>query len=398
MGLIVSRSGSAGSSNPYAIADADLPPWHFGAGNYGPQVAITPPTLPVTSGNPVLVATVAEFESAATVSGRIIQFTASVAEDAILDFTADDLDIIVPSGIVVGGFEGDQNRIRIRGETPGSHSGGRCGQIRVNGDDLCIDGLDINSSSNAGSEAYQGFRLGGNRHGIYNCRAVAPAYMYQGGVVGLIIKSCNFYSGAWTRAQVMAASGDSGYDEGWNIRFTGGPLTIIDSDLRTTRFHVVRCHTVTGTTKELLFLKRDRLVGIAEKKTVWAWRDSDTNGDGPGEGFVMEDCEIYGHSDCNENAEVSITNPNGDPCAYSRVRNNDFFSSGNGADYSQAALDTQDALTGDHDWSVGNTFSAWTVYPSYDMNSTGDPEDIPLPGLTNPLSYGEGSCVGFPDS
>lgn len=405
MALLVSKTQTSQGGDPYALTAEELAliPWHSSSGAWGDAVPIVPPTAPTTT-RQVTVSNQSEFQTESAVEGTEITIDTSISESTHLAILADNIDVIVPPGVSVGMFNSgagfpSRSGIRIRGTTPGSHSGGRVGRVYLNVDDLILDGIDMNSAGNfGGSDGLNSLVISGARHGIYNCRIVSANYLHQGSSTGLIIKNSNLYASAWTRAQcdTVLGSGEAANQGGWAIRFGGGPLTILNSDIRTTRYHTLRTGSSTGLAGQLMYIGNSRLVESAEGKLGWIFRDVSESGAGPANGFIMENSELYGHSDCGGFAEFSIYNFGGDPCLYSRVRNNDWFSSV--VTYNQSLLNTEDARTGDHDWSVGNTFSAWSAWPDYDMNSTGSPEGIPLPGDLFPLSYGEGSCVGFPDS
>ena len=130
-------------------------PWHTAAGGWGPQVRLEAPALPVTTRS-VTVNSRTEFNSAASTAGTRITVATGWPGNTVATINANDIDVIIPAGVAVGAIEmggwprtSPLARIRIRGTTPGTHSGGRMGQYRDYSlvSDVVIDGIDINGDS-----------------------------------------------------------------------------------------------------------------------------------------------------------------------------------------------------------------------------------------------------------
>ncbi len=286
-------------------------------------------------------------------------------------------------------------RFYLHGTTPGTHSGGRMGQLRdfyniinsgVTVTDVVLDGVDMNADSGfgVGAGAYEQFRVSCARLAVLHCRVIAPGYTWLGGATHVVIADCNFYHGAATRAAV-------GYVEGWGIRNHAGPFVIIDSRIDGTRYHNLRPNS-TGGTEELLYCARNTFVARCEGKTAWAWNNL-ALGDYTAQGAWFIDNDIYGYTagGCTGQAEISVAN-----VQYSRINDNRFYSSG-GTSWTQGVLDGYTAGGGgggaaDHANS-GNSFAAWTVDPAW--SGPGDPRDVPMIAGFGAVISGVGSCTGW---
>lgn len=394
----LSASGTvaaAGETDPFTLYpdfDRNEVPWHTAAGGWGDQCALQEPALPTTTRS-VSVATNGAFNTESAVPGTQITVTASIS--GVCGITADDVRVIINNGCKVEILEpSGVSRLHVRGQTAGQHNTGMFGLLKTSGvcTDIVIEGLDSDGSSSffgAGWENrcfFMGDHLGGvaERVAILYTRAIAGGWVWLGAAKHVLVAACNFYSGGMTRS-------DAGYVEGWTMRWHEGPVTIVDSQLWSTRYHQLRPAAQEGVTEELLFIGRSKLVATAEGKAVWAWNNLNLS-DGIGEGFVLENSEVYSYAapGCPSSYEISVTD-----CTYSRVRNNDFFGGGT-AVYSQAILNSAAGAgggdPGDHDWTVGNTFTALTVYP--DWGATGDPRLIARPGGGDWIA-GEDVCPGY---
>jgi hypothetical protein len=375
----------------YPALNLNAIPWHTAAGPWGPRVRIEAPALPSISRS-VTVNSRAEFNAAASVAGTRITIATGWAGNSTATINASDIEVIIPAGVAVGAIEigawprsSAISRVRIRGPVAGTHSGGRMGQYRdfELASDIIIDGIDVNGDSGfGGGETNQAFRASGTRLAILNSRVISAGYNWLGSAKQVVIANSNFYHGAAARSAV-------GFVEGWGIRNTGGPLTIVDSRIQGTRYHNLRTQSVGGS-GELLYVNRTTFVAVAEGRTAWMWNNLGTGN--RGQGAIIENSAVYSYTapGCGLGQEISAAD-----VGYSRLRNNRFFGAGN-AVYSQAYLDAQAASgggsPGDHDWSVGNSFSVLTSLPAW--AGPGDPRQVPLPaGLT--LISGEGACPSF---
>lgn len=381
----------------YTPLDRNSIYFHADAGAWGDAVPLVAPTLPTitTESN---AATASAFNTAAAIAGRRITITGSWTDNVAI--TASDVEVILPVGRAIGAIQiGDFShrtirRVRIRGSEDGLTHGGRCGQIRdyINiissgtiVEDVVLDGVDINGASTyGGGETNQAFRVSLTRMAVLHCRVIAPGYTWLGDATHVLIADSNFYHGGATRAA-------AGFVEGWGIRNGAGPFVIVDSRIQGTRYHNFRVASH-GNAGELAYIARSTLVAVAEGRTAWLWNNLGNAPLGSGQGAVIDDCDIYSYTvgGCGFGAEISATS-----CDYSRVQNC-VFHSGGSAVMTQAALDAQaGSQTGDHDYSVGNSFVA--IDDAGDLPAwagPGDPTAVPLPGgLT--LITGEAPCTSI---
>jgi hypothetical protein len=353
-------------------------------------VPLVAPDLPDTDRS-VTVHTTGDFNAEASVPGTEITIGTGWGGGTVVSITASDVDVIIPSGIAVGAIEIGAfprttpiARVRIRGSTPGEHSGGRMGQLRAQPStdgiytDVVVDGVDINGDSPfGGGETNQAFRVEIVRMAVLNSRVIAAGYGWLGASSQTVIANTNFYHGAAARSQV-------GYPEGWGIRNTAGPFTIFDSRIQGTRYANVRMQSV-GQAGELLYIGNSLLINIAEGQTCWVWEDL---GAGPytGEGGLIENSGIYTYSapSCGFAAEIRTSDVD-----WAEIKNNDFFGAGTSV-FTQGIIDA--AVKGGG-VATGNTFSALTTVPAW--AGPGDATAVPLPaGLT--LIDGEGVCPAGP--
>jgi hypothetical protein len=393
-----------GGDDCYNLSAEDLAtiPWENGAGAWGAQVQFVDYTAPVTSGDPVYVSTTAEFETATMTDGQVIIFDTSISEDELMELWGDNLDIVIPAGITVGLFlngfaEPDRFNIRIRGETPCEHSGGRAGQLRLSGTNIILDGFDTNSSGSFGgggeAEQYSCVRADGDADDtllMVNMRGLCAYQGFYFGAVGLQIfcRDSNFLAGA---------AADTGLTGQWAYRTLSARHYHDNCDYRTDRFAAIRPHAAPGASGELFWSKDSTYVNYAEGRVFWIWHALD-GAEAQGEGFVLINPRIAAHSvsgGCQGGADSHLntnnTHASGLDVAYTRIYSADIYSSGV-VTGSQAGLNTEAARSADGDWDDGNnTFNSWAADLSWDPD-TGDPTEIAMAdGLTQ--AYGEGSCT-----
>lgn len=376
----------------YPRFDLSSVPWHTAAGGWGPRFPLQAPAAPSTTRS-VSVSSVDQFDAAAAVPGTRITINAGWAGNTVATVNASDIDIVIPSGVSIGAIQFGVyprttpiSRVRIRGTTPGTRSGGRMGQYRDHElvSDVIIDGIDMNNDSGfPGGETNAVFRAYANRLAVVNVRAHAAGALWLGSARHVVIANSNMFHGAATRASV-------GYIEGWGLRNTGGPISIVDSRIQGTRYHNLRPQSV-GNPGELFFATRSVFVAQAEGRTGWLWNNL---GNGPwnGQGVMLVDNDIYAYqaSTCILGPELSVENAN-----WSRVANNRFYGAGAVA-FDQGFLNREASRgvngTAAHNWSEGNAFSTFSRTPAW--GGPGDPREIPLPGGRSVIS-GEGQCPGI---
>lgn len=263
--------GGGGGANPYTwypSLDLDTIPF-----------TVNEAAAPVTTIGNTNVTTAAGLEAAA-VSGALITVTADIGDATIGGFgeTRADIDIIINSGVRCGAltFQGNMARIRVRGPTLGTYSGGSIaswysGYGAVTQSDFIIDGIGISFD-----------RVGGqhpilphddvNRMAINACRVRGGhCATYFSNVRHLVVTNTSMSSGA--------NPVDGSQVEVWTIRHDGeGPLVVYDCDLRSERtsggsYHRVRSSPPVGTqTSKDMWVKNCTLVDLSNGLMLWAMR------------------------------------------------------------------------------------------------------------------------------
>jgi hypothetical protein len=414
-GKYAPASGGGGGALTCATAEdlAEID-WHEDSGAWGDADPIVCAELPTTTSTQTCTS-FSECQSEIEIDGVQLTIDADWGPSNVLtidDNAGDgvhDIDVIVLSTSAIGtiqlgsfGCTQPHDDIRIRGSTPGSYSGGIVGQLRIDQcvTDLTIDGIATNgdttgASGYSGAEGYHCFHTDGARLTVLNVLALCAAHAWIGSATDVVINNSSFMAGAATTTEV-------GYVEGWGIRNSHGKITIIDSDIRTTRYVPLRTHSTNGgsTTDELMFVLRSILLNYAEARTAWEYPDA--NGAvggllGPGLGAVIQDSHIYAFadSDCGLGAQIDIAT------SYSRHDGNTFYEiddANNSMDFSQSWLDGEQA-TAASNWGgthtdTGNTFTTAAAAPAW--GGAGDPTTLPMAnGMT--LQYaGQGNCGAIP--
>lgn len=265
----------------YPSFDRNTVPWHLGSGAWGPQITIDAPATPTTNNNQS-VSDASGFNTQAAIDGRQITVTSSIS--AVVEITASDIDIIIGPGVKVeaidfGSFSlRDISRIRLRG-------GGRVGFIFLRDllvTDVIVDGVDIGGCDLAGDgfRRFRGVQGDATRIAVLNSRILAGGDAWLGNCRHLFFGNTNLYAGAVSRAT-------AGFAEGWGMRNTGGPITMVDCQFQTTRYHILRPQSYDGV-GEGFFAKNCKLIGVSEGKTAWGWNNLGNTGTSAGSVEINE--------------------------------------------------------------------------------------------------------------
>jgi hypothetical protein len=418
----------AGAADPYPLYtsfDRNELPFHTAAGSWGAQVPFEAPTPPTTTRS-VTVNTTGEFNTEAAVAGTAVTVGTSFSESSLVTVNANDVDVIVPNGISIGGimigtFNGTARaRIRVRKATADSR-GGRIGEYRVqtcaSGEhtDLIVDSVDNNGAGSFGNSAEDNmaFVLNGSRVFIHNVRALCGQALGFQDAKHVLIALCSLRSSAVDRTTANR-------NEGWCIRGHGSPLVIVDSHLETTRYHVIRPNTYDND-NEYFYIARSKLVNLSESKIGWLGNKVADPAFGFWWGSWVKDCEIYSAatSTCSSEGGTESQVLSLSTCTYSRITGNTFYSGGTGNNitWAQSNLTSErnasitaanadstlssrgrvplpsDAHSSDSDLAT-NTFSTLTGRPSW--GGAGDPTGITLPNswtLNNSNTDGDPTCA-----
>lgn len=364
-----STTGVSGAFyTPYPSLDLNQIPFHSAAGDWGAQSIVTAPTAPTTSTN-VSVSTWSDFESACLAGARQITVTASIsgAGNPVSGSCAD-LDIIVNSGVVITnpifGLFGQGNtiqRVRLRGPTLGSYSGGQVHNIRFFGTatDLHIDGIGITGGgSNKEVAVEMAAGLNHQRMAMTNCRGHSGNAFYLGPFGNTVVAGCSIYSGA----DLTPVSPN---DEAWNFRFTEGrgPVIFYDNDLRNPRFHNIRYHpSSTAVNRGYVWASNNLILDYEEARIFWCGRASGSDSGNVDAAWLVGNTIYAEDNDPIFTPDIEIEH-----CPYGRVTGNTFY-----GDFTVNDIYLRAEVTnGDK---TGNTFNASVAAPAW--TRAGDPTGL----------------------
>jgi hypothetical protein len=278
-----------------------------------------------------------------------------------------DVDIVVPPGRTVGQLTigrytppSTTQRVRIRGITPGVHSGGLIGTIGFMSNpvtDVIIDGVDLNGADERGGNLQWNFAHAAERVAVVNVRghSVGAASLNSG--TDIVIAGNRIMSGARPREI-------NGYPEGWGIR-NGDRIIVYDNRIDGTRYHLVRVHPRPGP-PQYAWVANNTFVDPHEARIFSAFN---VGGISHRYAAVWAVCNrVYAHSTC---MHPSFEAPHAE---YAMLTSNTFFGS-----ITEASQRSKQADHGTgRDYLSGNTFSPWQAPPAWE--APGDPTTaVPLP-------------------
>lgn len=353
----------------YPSLDLARIPFHSAAGPWGPRAAIAAPAPPVTR-RTVRVNSASQLASEALVPGTLIIVDADYIGHAVVFGNVADVDIVVPRGRTVGQLiigrytpPSTTQRVRIRGTTPGVHSGGLVGQISFASSltaDIIIDGVDLNGEDRKGGNALWQFGGGVERVAVVNVRghgvSSAGLYSHTNSVNDVVIAGNRIMTGARPREV-------NGYPEGWGIR-GGDRIVVYDNRIDGTRYHRIRVHPKRGP-PQYAWVANNTFVDPYEARIFSAFSiGGDTR-----IAAVWAVCNrVYAHSTC---IDASFEAPGAD---FAALTHNAFFGS-----VTEAKQRLLQATHGPgRDYLSGNTYSAWQPPPPWEASR--DPTSaVPLP-------------------
>lgn len=370
----------------YPSLDLTRIPFHTGAGPWGPRAAIVAPSAPFTTRN-VHVTSAAELAAEALVPQTRITVAAQFIGPVTVMGNVTDVDIVVPQGhrvarIIIGRYTppSTTQRVRIRGSTPGIHSGGVIGKITFAStasiSDVIIDGVDLNGDDDNGGNLLWEFVRGADRVAVVNNRghSVGPAGLGPQEGAGTVFAGNRIMSGARPREV-------NGYGEGWGIR-AGGRLVVFDNRIDGTRYHRVRVHPEPGP-QQYVWAADNTFVDPHEARIFSVFNASGSTSYRYAAAWAV--CNrVYAHSTCiGPSFDAYHAN-------YARLNSNAFFGS-----ITEAMQRSAQASNGPaHDYTTGNSYAAWQAPPA-SWQAPGNPSAVPLPmvvpGRFNPAAKGP-SC------
>jgi hypothetical protein len=351
----------------YPALDLARIPFHAGDGPWGKRARITAPTAPVTQRS-VTVNSADELIKAALTPGTEITVGRSIDRNVVLMGDVTDVDLIVPPGVRLRGVAfGSYNppsatrRLRVRGRTPMSHSGGSLGTLEFYSQttsDVIIDGVDLNGEDGQGGNGLYTFREGAERIAIVNVRGRSVGWgSGDGGSTDLVVAGCNILTGERSREA-------NGYDAGWGSR-GGNRVVFFRNYLEGTRFHRIRLHPANAT--QYAWVVENVFVDPYEARILTV---TDVGGTVPGTHFAAfwAQCNlIVAHSTC---MDPSFEAPS---AVYAELTHNVF----RGSFTRERQADLQSQHGARHDYLTGNSFDAWSAPPPYPP--PGNPRAVPLP-------------------
>lgn len=241
---------AAPSADPYLwypALDLSTIPFHAAAGDWGPQRTIQEAAAPVTTSSGTA-GTTTQFRDALLTPGTQVTLTDFITGATVNNSGAviRDIDVIVPPGTgllgqfatsnapTIGRYSGPSystiERLRFRGNTVGSFSGGQIHNLTITSDfsDLILDGLQLSGpegSDNSAAIVISGDDQGrqGSRIAIHNCRANCGGGFYIGGTADLV--ACN--------NSILTAQGTTDPVDAWGFRQSGtGSHIFYANDIR----------------------------------------------------------------------------------------------------------------------------------------------------------------------
>ncbi len=358
----------------YPSLDLARIPFHTATGPWGPRARITAPELPVTR-RTVSVTSAAQLAAEARIPGTLIIVDAEYLGHAQVIGDVADVDIVVPRGRTVGQLTigrytppSTTQRVRVRGTTPGTHSGGLIGQINffsASTTDVIIDGVDLNGADGNGGGLLWNFAHSVERLAVVNTRGhgVGSAGTNRGN--DIVIAGNRIMSGARPREI-------NGYSEGWGIR-GGDRIVVYDNRIDGTRYHRVRVHPTPGP-PQYAWVANNILVDPHEARIFSAFN---VGGNLHRYAAVWAVCNrVYAHSTCMPPSF------DGQVADYAMLTANTSF--GSITEARQRGAQAAHGAAG-RDYLSGNTYSAWQAPPAWP--APGDPTSaVPLPPV-NPSRH-----------
>jgi hypothetical protein len=386
-----SLASGGGGADPYV--------WFSGLDLSQIPFTVNEAAAPTTTTN-VTAATWSDIETYAALGSRRITLTASIdAGGAYITDPITDVDIVVPSGIVlknagfgnIGDGSSGVTRFRIRGSTVGSDSSG--GQIHhidiVNPIDAIVEGVACSGLTDNNYSLY--FRRFGTagassaRCAVHNCKAHCGSYWLLADVDDLIVVNNSVMTGA----EAPSVPGDA--TEAWGIRIGGisaGYHVIYGNDIRSSTVrgaaegHMrVRMHPSANNPCKV-WISGNRFLNNSDGRMIWS-HSAAGNGDVGGNAYDVGDWdEIYIDDNefyCNTSGVSFIVND----FLMARVRNNTIYAT-NWTSDSQISFTGEAPSAGppinEGSDSVPDTATSGNTYNAYSAPSgwigPGDPTGI----------------------
>lgn len=388
------RSGGGGGGDAYTwytALDKSTIPSHAGAGAWGSQRAIAEAAAPSVSTS-VGVSTCADFKTEMLAGARTITIDADVScvGSPVISGNVTDVDVIIPPGRILRSFYVGQfgsghvaTRLRFRGNTVGSHSGGQLHHISFFADtaDVIFDGIDItgpgviaNASPPPDWIQQHAVILQGtsnSRMAFTNVRGMAGNYFFIGVISDLIVTGSSFF----TAEEPRQTSGV----EGWVFRVigpaSGGTHVFYGNDFRGRRFHKLRFHPDGSTS--YLWIANNYFVDVFEGRLLTA--NSALVSDPKGYFAGLWAVSNQSWADINlASGDTAGNDFSSGSAAYVRFTDNAFNSDDITSDALTPISDIEGLIpNGSEDWvKSGQTFAAFVSAPAWKTGTPGDPTGL----------------------
>lgn len=329
---------------------------------------------PVTTRD-VTVTTSSALQTEAATPGSRITIDANIGDTTVAPGggSLTDIDVIIAAGRRCGrlAFNGNINRLRVRGPTVGTYSGGSIqgfgsGAGAVVHNDIILDGIGISYDYVGGLHPILPHD-DVNRMAIHACRVRGGhCATYFTNVRHLIVTATSMTSGA--------NPVDGSQVEVWSIRHDGeGPIVVVDSDIRSERtsgnsYHRVRSSPPVGTTNSKYFLVRGcTLLDLSNGLMAWANRIGVNNPGDRHHSVYFQNNTCYGQgADALDKMHPETTQN------VAEVTGNTFY----GIPSASSMSSSQSACEATTKTYSGNTHLTYTSPPAW--GAAGDPTGLPL--------------------
>jgi hypothetical protein len=362
----------------YPALDLSTIPFHAGSGVWGPQRVVTAPTAPQGPFTYVTVTTGAELQAQIYTPNRRITISGNLSTNLVFNAgNITDVDIIIPPGSSLrapyfGNFSTPRTitRLRLRGPTVGSYSGGQIHQMDwadiATGSDFIVDGLAL--TGDVGTCAFS--RAPITRVAVVNCIISSGCYALSTISTDMVVAGCTIL-----RGQNLALQGTNDEEAyGWRMnRECQGYQIMFNCDLRSTPTRIesshasVRCHPNPGL--DYVYISNNRFVERVENWLFWC-SAADGGGSGLARGVWYQNNECI--TDGTGTGTVANTSPKlyGSSTEYAYCQNNTFKSTGFTSDASINLTGTVNGSAG----KSGNIYQSIIADPTW--YSPGDPSTI----------------------
>ncbi len=371
-----------GGTDPYPwYPDLDLNtiPWHAASGPWGAAVPVVAPTAPTISAGDTNWTTAAADVSVVSETGKRFIVGANLGNITVNDSV--DCEIVIPSGYECGVLyiQGNTQRLRVRGSTIGSHSGGQVARVDLYEDtgdtmtDIIFDGFKISSSTSAFEHSIV---ITGrpNKFAIVNCKIRACRALFIGAALQIVWAGNSLQSGVITSGQAVGATGPD--EAQWTIRHdTEGPVVLYKNDIRGRKYH--RFRTGANTTAEaastLHFINQNQIVDEQEG-SITLVLGAETS---PASIVTDNDIHAYHGTGVVDGPRFDL-----EKAMYARITGNRIYSNSIDASFLAGREAAHEAAipTADVDYQTGNTYAGWSRPSSW--IGAGDPSDVTLPSYS----------------